>query len=170
MIRNSKVVRTVLVASAIMAMAGMPAVAATTGSLALSDTAPGILEITVTGVTGYTALELWKDVTDLKIADVVEKSNRYEGYTVVVQSSNAVANTAAPSLDSADTLEKLSYSLKYDGTAVVFTTGSSKITDAAAKTLKAGISKPMTISFSGADANLAEGTYTDTLTFTIAAK
>jgi hypothetical protein len=46
MIRNSKAVRAAIVASAIMAMAGMPAVAATTGSLALSGTAPRILEIT----------------------------------------------------------------------------------------------------------------------------
>ena len=170
MIRNSRTVRAALVTSAMMAMAGMPAVAATTGSLALSGTAPGILEITVTGVTGYQALALSTDVTDLKIATVVEKSNKYGGYTVLVESSNAVANVTGPSLDSAVTGEKLSYSLKYDSAAVAFTTGSSLITDSASKTPKAGTSKEMTISFAGADANLAEGTYTDTLTFTIAAK
>ena len=170
MIRNSKVVGVALVALAIMAVVGMPAVAAETGSLALSGTAPGILEITVTGVAGYQELALSTDVADKPIANVVEKSNKYGGYTVVVESTNAVANATGPSLDSAVTGEKLSYSLKYGSTVVVFTTGSSLITDSASKTPKTGTTKEMTISFAGADANLAEGTYTDTLTFTISAK
>jgi hypothetical protein len=165
---KSSTVRGVLVALAIVAMAGVPAIAATTGSLALSGTAPQVLDITVTGVSGYAALALSTDVIDQEIASVVEKSNSKTGYTVVLSSANVESDVL--SLNSAATGEKLVYTLKYNRAAVSFSSGSATLTTSATKTLKAGTTKAMTISFSGADANLAEGTYTDTLTFTIAAK
>ena len=86
---------------------------------------------------------------------------------MVVSSAYAITNTSAPKLYSSATTESLAYSLKYDDKAVTFTAGSSTITTSALKTAKAGVTKPMTISYLGADANLAEGPYTDTLTFTI---
>ncbi|MEI6874953.1 MAG: hypothetical protein WCL50_07465 [Spirochaetota bacterium] len=166
MIRKNSAVRGALVALAIVALAGVPAVAATTGSLALTGTAAGVLEITVSGVGTYATLNLSTDVSNVEIASVLEKSNKHGGYSVVVSSAYAIANTSVPKLYSSATTESLAYGLSYGGTAVTFTAGSSKITNSADKTAKLGVTKPMTISFSGADANLAEGTYTDTLTFT----
>ena len=164
---KSSTVRGALVALAIVAMAGVPAAALTTGSLALTGTAAGILEITVSGVGSYATLNLSSDVSDAEIGSVLEKSNKHGGYSVVVSSAYAITKTSAPKLYSSATTESLAYSLKYAGTAVIFVDGSSKITNSADKTAKAGVTKPVTISFSGFDANLAEGIYTDTLTFTI---
>lgn len=168
MFRINKLKYRSLAALAIFAAIGFPVAAATTGTLGLTGTAPGVLEIAVTSKPAATTLALATDVTDLAVASVLEKSNKKTGYTVVLSSLNAGTGTQA-SLDSSETLEKLPYTLKYDSSSVSLSGGSATITSSATKTPKAGTAKELTISFAGFDANLAQGTYSDTLTFTISA-
>jgi len=159
-----------LVTLAMLLAAVVPVAAATSGTLALSGVAPGILAITVTAELGASSLEVSTDVADLPVASILERSNKRTGYLVELQSLNAGTGTQA-SLDSTiDSItEKLPYTLNYDDLPVNFSGGQATITNSATKTSQAGDTKVLTISFLGANANLAQGTYSDTLTFTISA-
>lgn len=148
---------------AIATLMTMPAVAATTGTLTLTGTVNGNVEIIVTPEAAASNLDLLNDATDLKVATVTEKSNT--GYEVTVTSANSAELTG----QNAATPDTLAYSLKYDGAAVNFTAGSALITDTTSQTGTSGIDKDLTISYTG-NVNLKADTYEDTLTFTIVAK
>jgi hypothetical protein len=156
---------------AVLAAVGFQVSAATTGSIAISGSVPGILEISITSEAIAHSLPLTQTVSDLPVATVVERSNKKAGYTVELESANAKASgLAAPTLTSGETGDVLPYSIKYDGAPVTFSGGSAVVSDTSAKTNASGVSKPVTISFSGASYFLDESTYGDTLTFTIIAK
>lgn len=158
------------VALAMLVFVLVPASAGTTGTLTLSGTAPGILEITVTAESGASSLEVSSDVNSLKVASILERSNKRTGYMVVLQSVNAGMGDQASLDSSIDAItEKLPYTLSYDGYPVSFQNGQAVITNSAVKTPQAGSTKDLEITFYGADANLAQGTYSDTLIFTISA-
>jgi hypothetical protein len=163
--------RKILVAAALVAALGFQASAATTASIAISGSVPAIIEISVTSEAISQNLPLTQNISDLPIATVVERSNKKAGYTVVLESANAKASgLAGPTLTSGETQDVLPYSIKYNGNAVNFSGGSAVVSDASAKTDASGISKPVTVSYSGASYFLDESTYGDTLTFTIIAK
>lgn len=150
-----------------------PGFAATTGTLTLSGTVPGILEITVTPTASASALDLSIDVTDLPVATVNERSNRKAGYTVSVSSANALAAASDQAfLASADPLnaDTLEYTLSYDGVPVVLAAGTAQVSDVWAKTPASGTDKELTISYNGTASFLNADAYADTLTFTITAK
>lgn len=145
--------------------------AGTTANLTIRGSVTGVIDIAVTPDPVVTNLDLATTQTDLTIASVNEKSNKAAGYTVQLDSANAIAaasNTATLN-GTAGLTDSLDYTLKYDGASVTFTNGSAVITDTTATTSASGIDKGLTISYTG-DAGLQEGTYEDTLTFTIAAK
>jgi hypothetical protein len=147
--------------------------AATTGTLVLQGTVPGILEITITPEPGSNALDLSIDAANLKVATVNERSNKKAGYTVSVESANAkAAGTDTPYFENSDPeiSSALEYQISYGGNAVVLSSGSAIISDTAAKTTGAGTSNDVAVSYNGAAAFPYEGSYSDTLTFTIAAK
>jgi hypothetical protein len=157
--------------AALAAFIAFPATAATTGSIAISGTVPAIIELTVTNDAAAQNLPLTQTVSDLKIATVVERSNKKAGYTVILESSNAkAAGTSSPTLKSAATTDELPYSITYDGTKAGFSSGVAIVSDVSGKTVAEGASKAVTISFNGADYFLDESSYGDTLTFTIIAK
>lgn len=145
--------------------------AATTGNLTLTGVVNGVLDITVTPEAAATGLDLVTSQTDLKVATINEKSNKSSGYTVMLESANAKsASSATPTLNSiSGNGDSLSYSLKYNGSAVTFTNGVATVTDSTATTSATGVNKDLLISYVG-DNSLSEGSYEDTLTFTIAAK
>jgi hypothetical protein len=149
----------------------IPGFSATTGTLLLQGTVPGILEITVSALPAASALDLSANAANLAVASVTERSNRKAGYTVTLQSANAGAGNAFffKSADVANP-DTLAYTLSYDGVPVSLVAGSALVTDASAKTAAAGVVKGLSISYSGAASYLNEDTYADTLTFTIAAK
>lgn len=157
--------------TALVALIAFPSAAATTGSIAISGSVPAIIEITVTSESVAQNLPLTQTVSDLKVATVVERSNKKAGYTVVLESANAKASgSSSASLKSTETNDALPYSIKYNGNAVSLTGGSAVVSDASAKTAAVGVSKELTVSFNGADNFLDESTYSDTMTLTIIAK
>lgn len=147
--------------------------AATSGTISLSGSEPGILEITVTSEPQASSLPLNTTVVDLKVGTVTERSNKKAGYTVTLGSSSALeAGATGPSFRSSSTTDFLPYSLKYGGKAVAFSAGGAAalVSSVSAKTSAAGIVNVVSVSFNGAGAFLDEAIYTDTLTFTIIAK
>jgi len=147
--------------------------AATTGTLSLTGTQPAILSITVTANPAASSLALSTNVTNLQVGSIVEQSNDTAGYTVTISSANAQALPSAVAFfKSATTTDTLPYTIQYGGAAVTFlATGAPVIvSNTTTKTVAAGTTNLVTVSFSGANANLGQATYTDTLTFTIAAK
>lgn len=145
--------------------------AATSGSLTLTGTVNGVLDISVQAEAAATNLDLLTSQTDLLIATVVEKSNKAGGYTVSLDSANAVsANSSTAQLKgTGSNTDVLDYTLTYGGSAVSFTNGQATVTDSSATTGASGVSKELKITYT-ADSGLTEGTYNDTLIFTIAAK
>ena len=140
-----------------------PAIAATTGSITISGTVPAATAIVVTGSTGYNNLDLAATATNLQVATVNETNNTTNGYTVTVASTNAGQLKNG-------TLGSVTYTAKYNSTAFTLSNAAAQVTNAPAANAIVNVSKPLTISYTGAAAGtLMTGTYSDTLTFTIAA-
>lgn len=163
--------------SALAAIAGLCAAlslhAATSGTLLLTGTEPAILTITVTTNPAAGSLALNTNVTNLLVGTVTEQSNDTAGYTVTLSSANALALPAPFAfLKSATTRDTLPYAIQYGGAAVNFlgTGAAATISNVTSKTTATGTTNNITISFSGASANLGAAIYTDTLTFSIIAK
>ena len=170
---NKRTLRSVLVMVILLTGAAAWAGAETSGTLTLQGSVPGILQITVTPEAGASALDLSLDASNVAVATVVERSNKKAGYTVTLESANAAAGSAAeayfshtdPAVESS-----LEYSITYGGTAVTLTNGAAVISDVSGKTDALGSAKTVAVSYNGASDFPYEGTYTDILTFTIAAK
>jgi len=161
----------VLMASAIMMAAGGFAFASPNASIAISGNVPAILEISVAAEPAASNLPLTTSVSDLPVATVTERSNKKAGYSVQLESANAVAAASAiPTFTSSETPDSLAYSIKYGGNAVTFQSGIAMVSDVSAKTDASGTQRAVTLSFDGANSFLDESTYGDTLTFTIIAK
>jgi len=143
--------------------------AATSGTLTLTGTVSGLIDIVVTPEPVASTLDLSVTQSNLKVASVTERSNKAAGYTVTVSSANAVAASAAVATLASANSGTLEYFMKYGGSTVTLAGGMATITDATGATSSNGVSKDLTVSYTG-DSGLAEGIYTDTLTFTIAAK
>ena len=139
------------------------AFAATTGSVTIQGTVATVVAITVTGTTPFNALDLTTTQANLPVANVVEQSNDALGYKVTMSSANAgtLKNGTAGSV---------AYTAKYNATTVTLSATPQNVTTAPATTTVVNVTKPLTISYTGAAAaSMMAGTYSDTLTFTIAA-
>jgi len=147
--------------------------AATSGTLNLQGSVPGILDITVTPEAGSGSLDLSIDAAGVKVASVTERSNKKAGYTVTLESANAAAaGGSVPFFENIDPeiADVLNYQISYGDTLLTLTGGSATISDVVEKTSGAGNTKDVFIDYNGATDFPYEGTYTDTLTFTITAK
>lgn len=147
--------------------------AATTGQLLLQGTVPGILEITISPAADSNDMDLSVDEANVKVATVIERSNKKTGYTVTLESANAVTQSADNGVfinQDGEISESLNYNVSYAGDPVAFSSGAALISDVSGKTTGAGESKDVAISYNGSSDFPYEGTYSDTLTFTIAAK
>lgn len=154
----------------VLVFASFPLAAQATGTLTLTGTVPPILSITVNALPAAATLNLSAD-TDVAVANVVERSNKKGGYTVTVESLNAVSSGASqPYFKSIDAgnADTLTYTLSYGGTTVTFSAGRAIVSDSNTRTTGAGVSKAVRVAYTGAF--LYEDTYSDTLTFTITAK
>jgi len=148
----------------------LAAFSATTGSLVLTGTVNGVLDISVTAKSVATNLDLTISQTDLSVATVVEKSNKPSGYTVTLESGNAKSNSASNGiLEDSVSGDSLSYTIQYDGANISLINGVATVTNSNATTASSGVSKDLSISYVG-DNSLTEGSYSDTITLTIAAK
>ncbi len=137
--------------------------AATNGTLLLQGIVPHKMSLTVTADAGASALDLTTSQTDLSVASVNEQSNSRTGYKVSISSANL------GQLKRAGGSDVFSYSLKYNGSAVDLSTASgTTITNSTIAA--ANVSKAVTVSYTGiASEQMVEGTYADTVTFSIAA-
>ncbi len=150
----------------------------TSGSIVLQGSVPQILEVTVTSTGDASSLDLSATVTTpLKVGTVVEKSNKKAGYTVTLESANAVStgvNSAYFKSTDPSNTDTLDYTIYYDGSEVTLSGGSAVVSDVSTKTDAGGSSKDVEITYDGASAFMYEDNYEDnyedTLTFTIAAK
>lgn len=146
---------------------------ATTGTVTLVGTVPGILEISIVEESVASSLDLTADEPDLLIASITERSNKKAGYTVTLESENAVEDSSGQAhFDSSDSgnTDTLNYSMTYGGAVVSLASGSAVVTDQTTKTSGTGDIKELRVSYSGSSVFLYEDTYEDTLTFTITAK
>ena len=144
-----------------------PAFAASTGDLDLSGSVVAACDVTVTPVAGVADnLPLTSAQTGLNVGSVNETCNDADGYTVTAQSANSsVLEPLGPT-----STDSVPYTFTYGGVLVDLTTGSAiTVTDASAPTGSGGVSSFVDISYAYPGFIEAD-TYTDTITFTIAAK
>ncbi len=135
--------------------------AATTGSITISGTVAQQTSIDVNPLTGYNALDLGTSQTDLAVAEVVEKNNTNLGYKVTLTSQNAGKLKNG-------TLGQVSYTAKYGSSSVNLSTTPQQITSGAVASSPVNVTKQFKVSYSGVDTStMMQGTYSDTLTFTI---
>ena len=143
----------------------------TVGTLNLTGNVPVVLELSVGGHSEAATLTPAGNISGVSIGTVVEKCNDADGYTVTVSSNNGVAQSVSGGLLIGDSVgEQLIYDLTYGGVNVVFSNGTATVSDSAEKTPADGYTNAVLISYDGTSSNLAADSYSDTLTFTIAAK
>ncbi|MES2527064.1 MAG: fimbrial protein [Bdellovibrionota bacterium] len=149
---------------AVLASLSLSAFSATSDDLKLKGKVPKKLSIKVTQLQIATDLDLEASPNDMVIASVEENSNSNVGYKISAQSLNGgvLKNPAAGSVP-------VSYSLSYDG--IGFTlpaTGSVEVKNEGTSGVY-NTSSDIGITYVGADHETrVEGSYTDTVTFTIA--
>lgn len=155
----------VLIASTILSFATLSsAFAATEGTLLLQGQIDPVLSLSVAGETGvHDDLDLTASPTGLKVAEVSENSNAANGYKIEVKSDNA------SSLKNG-TLDSVAYTLSYGaGGPVTLTTSYQEVKNAGVGGVY-NVTEDVTISYTGRAADqLAAGTYSDTVTFSISA-
>lgn len=151
-----------LLASAILTLTST-SFAATTGTLLLQGVVAQKISLAVTAESVASTLDLGTSQTDLKVAVVNEKSNSKTGYKVTISSANL------SKLKRTDGADVLAYTMKYNGSAVALTSvAGTTISNAAASSVN--VNKDVSVSYTGVAPELmVEGTYADTVTFTIAA-
>lgn len=135
---------------------------ATTGTLLLQGIVLPKLDITVTPETVSSGLDLETTKVNLKVAEVREKANLVLGYKVTISSANL------GNLKRVSGTQVFPYTLKYNNASVNLSTPAGQAFTYATA-LVANNVRDVSISYTGVPAeNMVEGTYADTVTFTIA--
>ena len=140
-----------------------------TATLNLEGQVSEVLTITV-NATNNTGLNLDDAVTDYKVGEITWTTNNEAGYTVTVSSNNAngTFRFAGTETGNNDTLD---YTLSVGGTDYAPSSGSAQIADTTSPTGESGVGpQDIEISYDGTTTFLNDGTYEDTLTFSITAK
>ncbi len=150
-----------LILSAVLMLGNAFATAATTGSIVLSGTVPARTSITVTPSPGYNDLDLEDGVNNKTVATVTEYNNTQNGYTVTVSSANAGQLKGPFSVF-------VPYTARYNGFLINLSGANATVTSQGAQTGVVSASKLLNISISP-QSDLVQGTYSDTLTFSITA-
>jgi hypothetical protein len=141
------------------------------GTLTIQGTVASTVSITVAPLSGYNTLDIANGVSGQNVANVTEKTNDKNGYTVTMTSLNAGAS--GNSLFLADTAggsgnDTVPYTLTYNSVAVSFSSGSATLTSTSSRTSQPGVVKALAVTIPSSWVNSA--TYADTLTFTITGK
>ena len=140
-----------------------------TKTLILTGAISTVADIEVAPESGYNALALSGPKTDVKVATVTEVCNSATGYTVSLASLNAVGSVANM-VDATDGSHKFVYTMKYGTHSVALTEKvDADVTGGVIlPTTQTGTVRFLTVSWLGQ--SLPAGTFSDTLTLTIAAK
>jgi spore coat protein U-like protein len=156
-----------ITAGLILGTASVTRAADNTKTLILTGEITQVADIEVAPEAGYNALALSGPQTDVKVATVTEVCNSELGYTVSLQSANAVSGVAKMINGS----DKFSYTIKYGNYNVSLdpSTGiDSSVANSNAATPQTGTTRDLKISWLGQA--LPAKTYSDTLTLTITSK
>ena len=146
-----------------MILGTLTAQGATTGTLLLQGTVAQELAIVVTAEAGASSLDLSASPTGLKVASVNEVSNSNTGYTISAKSANG-------SLLKNGSLDQLSYQISYDGGSMMTLTTSDQVVKTQSTVGVYDHDSDVDIAYTGkAASQMVEGTYSDTVTFTISA-
>lgn len=152
-----------MILAATLSLFAITGFSATSGNITISGNVAAATAIVVTSVAGYNALDLSTTAADLAVANVREINNTLNGYTVTLASANS------GSLKNG-TLGSVSYTAKYNGVAATLSSTPVTVTTSPASNSVVNVLKGFAISYTGQPAqDLMVGTYSDTLTFTIAA-
>ncbi len=117
---------------------------------------------------GAGTLDLSSSQTDLTVANVTENCSDANGYTVTIATTNGTTNGLLVSQDvNGANATDLSYSIKYDGSAVTIASGSG--TGATRSGFTASQTVALAVTYTIPGGGLPADTYTDTLTLTITA-
>ncbi len=137
--------------------------AATQGTLLLQGTIDQVLSLSVTPESGVNnSLDLTSTETDLKVAEVSEQTNSNTGYKILVRTANG-------GLLKNGSLDEVSYAMKYDGSDVTLAQSDTEVKSESTGGVYS-YSSDVEISYTGQSAaSLTQGTYSDTVTFTIQA-
>lgn len=136
---------------------------ATTGTLLLQGIVLPKLSIVVTPETVASSLDLETTQTNLKVAEVREKSNVVLGHKVTITSANL------SNLKRVSGTEVFSYTLKYNSNNVNLSTVSGQTFSYPATLTPVNVVRELRVAYTGvANEDMVEGTYTDTVTLTIA--
>jgi hypothetical protein len=155
---------------------GSASVSVFAADVILSGDVAAITTVTV-GVTAPLGSTLGSaGLTDFAVATATEKNNVTAGYTVTVSSANAAAETSGARdvsrlrLTGNLTTTPIAYTMKYGGVAVALdaATGAQVITRTSTVNTPDGLDQVLAISTDAATSANA-GTYTDTVTLTVAA-
>ncbi|MBC7397095.1 MAG: fimbrial protein [Bdellovibrionales bacterium] len=137
--------------------------AATTGTLSLSGTIANVISIAVAAAGAASTLDLTATQTNLVVATVTENSNSNTGYTISARSTNTGTIKHATATDN------VAYTMKYaGGTATSLTTVDQTVKTQSTGGVYSAVSSSVSVSYTG-NASLRAGSYSDTITFTIAA-
>jgi hypothetical protein len=145
----------------------MAGLAQTSGNLTISGTVANQTTIAIAPQAGYNNLDIASGTTDQVVAQVTERSNSRNGYTVTLTSANAGTGSQASLNGTAGNSDVVNYSMEYDGVGVTLSGGSAQVTNASGRTPQAGVVKALSVTFAASWVNT--DTYSDTLTLTIAA-
>ena len=172
--KNSSLNNLVLGLSAIVvcgsALAADKATVTITGSVA-----PGA-SISATAADRLSEDQMVNGVTDLAVSTINEKCNKKAGYTVTLESREAMTwsiNQARLRGLTKENVDVVNYTIKYNGSEVKLgnagVNGRALVTDATDKTGGSGVDKKLAISIPGGQ-NPSSDTYEDVVTLTIALK
>jgi len=177
--KNSlKATLALVVAGAAASIAPVAMSATDNAALNLSGAVAAVVDVNVTGVATATNLDLSVGHTEtgLKVADVTEMANTPAGYTVSVTSANLTAGGRCASATAGQACfynaagaADVAFTLLKGATSKSFTSASTQWSDTTAVQLTA-LASVANIAYAVGATVLPQGTYSETLTFTITSK
>jgi hypothetical protein len=175
-----KYIRDVAAVGAVAAVACVPQLANSAtdnAALNLSGSVAAVVDVSVSGTAIAASLDLSVNHTEtgLKVADVTEMANTPAGYTVTVSSANLAAGgrcggTAGQACFYNSTgNEDVAFTLLKGATSLTFSGSTATWADTTAVQLTS-LASVANIAYAVGATVLPQGTYTETLTFTITSK
>ncbi len=150
-------------AVSLLTLAGSSFAAPSPTTLLLQGSVSPKVSLTVTSQPVAQTLDLATTQTDLNVASVNEQSNTKSGYKVTITSANLGKLTLAGGA------EVFAYTLKYGNTALNLSSAAGQVVTNSTSGV-VNQSRSVTVSYTGKPAeSMVEGTYSDTITFGIAA-
>jgi hypothetical protein len=172
--KNQSKILNALLAAAITGSLALSALPALADDLILSGSVDPVTTITPSAAAALGSTLRTAGLSAFTVSTIVEKNNVAAGYTVSLSSANSAEASGAPTfLKSPAGTTPITYTMTYGGTEVTLTASGEAVdvTDATAPTtnMTDGDSKILAITIDAVP-NAVSGTYSDTITLTVAPK